>query len=445
MPFDYVLSTVAGGSATATAPVHGNLAGYTLTVELATSSDFSTIVSSKPVVLNSDSATVTFSLTPSEVSAIKGGLFRIKAVNGATTLYVESSQANYNSPPDSGIVSVDDDSVANAITNGTQTRASLDAAINVDALLRWKANTAYTAGTQVVNPSGQIVSSIANFTSGASYNAANWTIVGTTPLPTQTGNSGKFLTTDGSAPSWGTPQAGSIVSDASTSAKGIVQLAGDIGGTAAAPTVTGGTHHGHTASQITDATTVGKSVLTAADAPTARTAIGAGTSNVTVGAASAGAGIALSSTDASVTNPRTPTSHAATHASGGSDPITPTAIGADAAGAASAAQAFAIQRANHTGTQGVATITGLATVATSGSYNDLTNKPSTISSVDYSVLPAGTTITIIKDPVNGWPSNRYSARADLIFAWKGPDPSPPIVSSGTGGMLNGVDYRLVTP
>jgi hypothetical protein len=33
-------------------------------------------------------------------------------------------------------------------------------------------------------------------------------------------------------------------------------------------------------------------------------------------------------------------------------------------------------RANHTGTQSVSTITGLATVATSGSYNDLSSKPS---------------------------------------------------------------------
>jgi hypothetical protein len=34
-------------------------------------------------------------------------------------------------------------------------------------------------------------------------------------------------------------------------------------------------------------------------------------------------------------------------------------------------------RANHTGTQTAATITGLATVATTGNYNDLTNKPTT--------------------------------------------------------------------
>lgn len=51
-------------------------------------------------------------------------------------------------------------------------------------------------------------------------------------------------------------------------------------------------------------------------------------------------------------------------------------IGAfDAAGAAATTQAFAIQRANHTGTQAPDTITGLATVATTGAYGDLSGKP----------------------------------------------------------------------
>lgn len=40
-----------------------------------------------------------------------------------------------------------------------------------------------------------------------------------------------------------------------------------------------------------------------------------------------------------------------------------------------AIQSDAFARANHTGTQSVTTITGLATVATSGSYADLSNKP----------------------------------------------------------------------
>lgn len=59
-------------------------------------------------------------------------------------------------------------------------------------------------------------------------------------------------------------------------------------------------------------------------------------------------------------------------------------------------------------------------------------------------LPAGTTLTVIKDPTNGWPV-RPTSRADIVVAWKGADPSPSIVNSGTGGMLNNVDYRLVTP
>lgn len=95
---------------------------------------------------------------------------------------------------------------------------------------------------------------------------------------------------------------GGSAPDATTTAKGIVQLAGDLGGTAAAPTVPGlagkantsHTHstaqvtgldtalagkasssHTHPASQVSDSTTVGRSVLTAADAAAARTAIGA--------------------------------------------------------------------------------------------------------------------------------------------------------------------------
>lgn len=48
-----------------------------------------------------------------------------------------------------------------------------------------------------------------------------------------------------------------------------------------------------------------------------------------LGAAGAGAGIALVSTDPTTTNARTPTVHATSHGSGGTDPITPAAIGAE--------------------------------------------------------------------------------------------------------------------
>lgn len=64
-----------------------------------------------------------------------------------------------------------------------------------------------------------------------------------------------------------------------------------------------------------------------------------------LGAAGAGPTVALKSDDPTTTNARTPLAHAASHASGGSDPVTPAAIGADPAGAASAAQSAAISAA----------------------------------------------------------------------------------------------------
>ena len=66
----------------------------------------------------------------------------------------------------------------------------------------------------------------------------------------------------------------------------------------------------------------------------------------------------------------------------------------DAAGLAASlsasAQAFAIQRGNHTGTQAASTITGLASVATSGAYADLTGKPT----LGTSAAESGLSVTI---------------------------------------------------
>jgi hypothetical protein len=79
-------------------------------------------------------------------------------------------------------------------------------------------------------------------------------------------------------------------------------------------------------------------------------------------------------------------------------------------------------------------------------------------------VPPGATFTVRKDPVTGfWPASydgagapvytggsasagvRPTNRTDVYVIWKGADPSPAIVSSGTAGMLNNVDSRLVTP
>ncbi len=61
----------------------------------------------------------------------------------------------------------------------------------------------------------------------------------------------------------------------------------------------------------------------------------------------------------------------------------------------------------------------------------------------YANLPAGTTLTVQKTS-GTWPA-RPTSRTDIIVQWKGPDPSPNIVESGTGGMLDNIDIRFVTP
>ena len=51
-----------------------------------------------------------------------------------------------------------------------------DTALNATFVPKWKASTAYLAGDAVLSPAGDTVTAIANFTSGASFNAANWNI-----------------------------------------------------------------------------------------------------------------------------------------------------------------------------------------------------------------------------------------------------------------------------
>lgn len=164
--------------------------------------------------------------------------------------------------------------------------------------------------------------------------------------------------------------------------------------------------HTHLVADLGDASSIGRLLLHADDAPTARTLIGAGTSSL---------GLGTASTDAA------PGNH--THTSAGVTDLTATI------NARVSAQLAAGSNVSLT----VDPVTSVVTVNASapGSSPTLAN------------LPAGTTLTVLKDPTTGWPS-RPTARADLIVQWKGADPSPSIVSSGTGGMLNNVDVRFVT-
>lgn len=122
-------------------------------------------------------------------------------------------------------------------------------------------------------------------------------------LPSQSGNAGKVLTTDGVSATWTTAPTGGGATDWSTLTSKPAYIAagttaaaartaigagtsdvaiGTASGTAADAAVTtaalagkASTVHTHTASGVSDSTTVGRAVLTAADAAAARTAIGA--------------------------------------------------------------------------------------------------------------------------------------------------------------------------
>jgi hypothetical protein len=164
-----------------------------------------------------------------------------------------------------------------------------------------------------------------------------------------------------------------------------------------------------TAANISDSTAVGRSVLTAADATAARTAIGAGSSNLNLGTTSS-------------------TAAPGDHVHAGTD-------------------TEAVM--DHLGTIGLVPGNNMGIT-----YNDTLgtitiNGPDPgLSSVGLADLPSGSTITVYKSPTTGWPV-RPTSRVDIHVIWKGADPSPSIVTSGTAGMhdnTNGYgDTRFVTP
>ncbi|AUS34590.1 hypothetical protein C1M55_28075 [Rhodococcus qingshengii] len=109
-------------------------------------------------------------------------------------------------------------------------------------LTNWREKT-YPASpvSSVAGRVGAVTLSVADVSGAAPTASPTFTGVVTTPAVKVTGGTpavGSVLTSDASGNgTWTVPAAGA--GDASTSAKGVVQLAGDLGGTAAAPTVPG--------------------------------------------------------------------------------------------------------------------------------------------------------------------------------------------------------------
>jgi hypothetical protein len=85
----------------------------------------------------------------------------------------------------------------------------------------------------------------------------------------------------------------------------------------------------------------------------------------------------------------------------------------------------------------------VSTLATANSTDaQLRDRTTHTGLMPVSGLPPGSTLTVQKSGTT-WPA-RPTSRTDIFVIWKGPDPSPAIVSSGTGGMLNNVDMRAAT-
>lgn len=142
---------------------------------------------------------------------------------------------------------------------------------------------------------------IGTVTTGAAGSSATATITGT--APNQTLN----LT----IPQGQQGPVGAGAPDATTTTKGSIQLAGDLAGTAAAPTVPGlagkaNTTHTHVAADISNSTAVGRNLIIATDAATARSAIGAGTSSLVIGTT---AGTAAAGNDSRLSDARNPLAH----------------------------------------------------------------------------------------------------------------------------------------
>ena len=144
--------------------------------------------------------------------------------------------------------------------------------------------------------------------------------------------------------------AASSATAAQTAASAAQGFAADAANSAAA-SEGGGVGGGGDGSTVTWSTLSGKPAVIAAgaNAAAARAAIGAGTSSLELGTTGS---TAAAGNDARLSNARTPTTHAASHATAGSDPLTPAAIGAQPAGSyAGASHTHTLDQVSDTATR----------------------------------------------------------------------------------------------
>ena len=101
----------------------------------------------------------------------------------------------------------------------------------------WVSATVYTVG-DVIEETGAAYICIVAHTAGTfstDLTASKWELVATASLPTQATHSGKFLTTNGSAASWGSGNAGTVTSASVVTANG---LSGTVASATTTPAIT---------------------------------------------------------------------------------------------------------------------------------------------------------------------------------------------------------------
>ncbi|MEW2402114.1 hypothetical protein [Streptomyces sp. NPDC046862] len=155
-----------------------------------------------------------------------------------------------------------------------------------------------------------------------------------------------------------------------------------------------------------------------------------------LGAAGAGDTIALKSTDPTTTNSRTPTTHAASHASGGTDPISPGSIGADPTGTATTAVTTHTEATDPHGDRSwadgkFALTSGLT--ALDGTVNNLT---STVTSIDGFLNDCLNRVAAIEQGTAYLSGGHYTAPVELVDSTApASNPAAGVYAYAEGGVL----------